>query len=248
MSDTASADSSEFSEEKTYATHYQWTKKPEHASPSKEPGLGSVRVDNPADLYDFAHHIHHNHDTQPCTPLLNKQRANTIYGQVRCTCPHVQPTYVRTSDLRPSNNPNVPRAGNAAIERDGIVGAATSRVGSHYFVLDPDVIADQRTHPVQLRTFGPPKTSSQVDREEIYPMCTIKHPAAPNSEAKDKNTSNTTAAPPAATTTTNCNCRPAPSQRCPHMPPAPTEGLAPGVSHEDLDNNENERRKPEVVN
>ncbi len=248
MSDAASADSSEFSEDKserTYATHYQWSKKPDGASPAKDAGINTLRLDNPADLYDFAHHIHH--DTQPCTPLLNKQRSNTIYGQVRCTCPHVtQATYVRASDLRPPGSVPTVRPGNAIRENvdDGVVGvnvnvgATTNRVGSHYLVLDPDVIADQRTHPVQLRTFGPPKQSSNADREELYAMRIIKHPTVAPSGGDavvlgDKNKP------------TAVNCRPPANQRCPHTGP---EGVAPGASHEDLDNNENERRKPDTLN
>ena len=93
-------------------------------------------------------------------------------------------------------------------------------------------------------------------------MCTIKHTTAP-----------TAANEPDKPAATSCNCRPAPQQRCPHMiqqqqqqqkqpdqqqqqqqqqqPPQQAQQGAPlnrGASHEDLDNNENERRKPELLN
>lgn len=213
-------DTSDLAEEKverTY-THYQWTKKPTNLSPAKEPAIGSIRIENVEDIYNFSH-IHP--DTQPCTPLLKNSRDNTIYGQaLRCTCPH---TYGRAGAPRRDPTRTV------AVEGEG-----TSRVGSHYFVLDPDVIADNRSGPqVQFRTFGQPAKSGTTNQEEIYPMCTIKHPL-PRPGGHGSGVDGTAREPLYA-------CR------NPIAPPCPHQGQPKAVSgsNEDLENNENERRKPE---
>ena len=237
MSETVPEDNSDFSDdgkpEKIYApNHYQWAKSGDVHGANKESTLSHVRLDNAGDIYDFSHI----HDTQPCTPLLNKGgRGNTIYGQaVRCTCPHVTPLYTR----RPSKG----GADAATIETDGVVGPTTARVGSHYFVLDPDVIADQRgARPLQLKTFGPSRGKSQdlLSGEETYPMCTIKQYKNP---APDK-PPHPVMAPvpvPAPGPAPGAQILSGPSAACPH---GPQRHLA--EKSEDVENNENELRNVE---
>ena len=183
-----------------------------------------MRLDNQSDIYGFAHHLH---ETQPCTPLLNKGRGSTIYGQVgRCTCPHtITPLYARkgveTDGVAEDVNIDNASAGQIS---------AASRSGSHYFVLDPDVIADQRPiKSIPLKTFGRGVTKNP-DGSESYPMCTIKSYKRPAPDRPDHVANG-------AASGSMVQCSPTIMIQNPHV-----KDSSQNIRLEDVDNNENEIR------
>lgn len=117
-------------------------------------GLSQVRVNVTNDIYGFVPH------QNACTPLL-KGRENAIYGRsVHCTCAQLQTIKNKNQTLEHScQNLCTPK---------GLSGRPC-------LILDPDVIADNCSRQVQLKTFGPHRQSVSSDTE-VYPMFPLKSP------------------------------------------------------------------------
>ena len=249
LTENESDEISEYGDEKSEklydaAPHYQWTKATEPTTVNGK-DYGPAKMDSTGDIYDFSHI----QNTQPCTPLL-KGRGNTIYGQaVRCTCPHVTtPTYAR----RP---PNPGAAGSVAMLGEASMPPPMAKASdAQYFILDPDVISDNRNRPMQLRTFAPSRQPGGGPPEELYAMHTVKPVRSPQPPEHHKGIA---PVPPTAPisiplanvmpTSTSSSSSPPSSAT---LPSAAVTSTGPRASErrqakESIDNKENERRNSE---
>ena len=124
-------------------------------------------------------------DVRPCTPLLNKgSRSQTLYGHVgipgqHCVCAHMSPSACKARHDACGR----PGADVQNVQQQQAPGQASTiarqPIGAQYFLLDPDVIADQRAnqqpataqHPVRMFTL---RGSRENGLDETYQMRTFK--------------------------------------------------------------------------